>query len=345
MSTFEPSSEHLRHAMLLYFNQRKKAAECHRLLSETYGEHSPAIKTCETWFRRFKSGDYDVSDRAKPGGPKKYEDADLQALLDEDPNQTQKQLAEVLEVTQESISRRLKAMGKIQKVGRWIPHSLNDRQMENRKLTCEMLLQRFERKGFLHRIVTGDEKWIYFENPKRKKSWLSPGQAAAPTPRPNRFGKKTMLCVWWDQVGVVYYELLKSGETVNTDRYRQQIINLNQALIEKRPEWARRHGKVILQHDNAPAHCAKPVKDCLKTLGWDILPHPPYSPDLAPSDYHLFASMGHSLADQHFANFEEVKIWVAEWFGSKEGQFYRRGIHTLPERWQKCINSDGQYFE
>ena len=56
---------------------------------------------------------------------------------------------------------------------------------------------------------------------------------------------------------MVYFELLKPGETVNTDRYRQQIINLNHALIEKRPEWTRRHGKVILQHDNAPSHTAK----------------------------------------------------------------------------------------
>ena len=48
-----------------------------------------------------------------------------------------------------------------------------------------------------------------------------------------------MLCVWWDQCGVVYFELLKPGETVTTDRYRQQIINLNHALIEKRPEWVR----------------------------------------------------------------------------------------------------------
>ncbi|KAL6254101.1 hypothetical protein P5V15_014721 [Pogonomyrmex californicus] len=63
-----------------------------------------------------------------------------------------------------------------------------------------------------------------------------------------------MLCVWWDQSGIVYYELLKPGETVNTQRYRQQVINLNHALIERRPEWARRHGKVILLHDNAPSH-------------------------------------------------------------------------------------------
>ena len=85
-----------------------------------------------------------------------------------------------------------------------------------------------------------------------------------------------MLCVWWDQCGVVYFEVLKPGETVNTDRYRQQIINLNHALIEKRPEWARRHGKVILQNDNAPSHTAKVVKNTLKALNWEILSRPPY---------------------------------------------------------------------
>ncbi|KAL6253754.1 hypothetical protein P5V15_015558 [Pogonomyrmex californicus] len=95
------------------------------------------------------------------------------------------------------------------------------------------------------------------------------------------------------------------------------MINLNHALIERRPEWARRHGKVILLHDNAPSHTAKPVKDTLKSLGWDILPHPPYSLDLAPSDYHLFASMGHALAEQHFSNFEEVGKWLDEWFAAK----------------------------
>jgi len=185
-----------------------------------------------------------------------------------------------------------------------------------------MLLQRFERKSFLHRIVTGDEKWIYFENPKRKRSWLSPGEAAPSTAKPNRFSRKTMLCVWWDQDSVVYHELLKPGETVNTDRYRQQMINLNHALIGKRPEWARRHGKVILQHDNEPSHTARSVKDTLKTLNWEILSHPPYSPDLAPSDFHLFASMGHSLAEQHFVNFEEVEKWLVEWFSSKEKNFF-----------------------
>jgi len=85
-----------------------------------------------------------------------------------------------------------------------------------------------------HRTVTGDKKWIYFENLKRKR-WITPGPSTS-TARPNRpkpnYGRKTMLCVWWDQKGVIYYELLKPG--VNSERYRQQMINLNQALCEKR---------------------------------------------------------------------------------------------------------------
>ena len=117
------------------------------------------------------------------------------------------------------MSIRLKAMRKIQKVEKRVPHELNERQQENRKTTCEMLLARYKRKSFLHRIVTGDEKWIYFENPKRKRSWVATGEPPTSTTRPNRYGRKTMLCVWWDQKGVIYYELLKPGETVNTERY------------------------------------------------------------------------------------------------------------------------------
>ena len=129
-------------------------------------------------------------------------------------------MAEKLNVSQKAISNHLKDMGNIQKCGKWVPHEVTERQMENRKTFYEIWLARQERKSFLHRIVTGDEKWIYFENPKCKKSWITPGQAAKSIAKPNRFGKQRILCVWWDQKVVVYYELLKPSETVNTDRYR-----------------------------------------------------------------------------------------------------------------------------
>jgi len=66
---------------------------------------------------------------------------------------------------------------------------------------------------------------------------------------------------------VIYYELLKSGETVNTERYRQQMINLNQALCKKRPEYQKRQYKVILLHDNASSHTTKLIKEMIDLVG------------------------------------------------------------------------------
>ena len=88
--------------------------------------------------------------------------------------------------------------------------------MKEEKNTCEVLFDRFKRKSFLHRIVTGDEKWIYFGNFKRKKSWVDPGQPSALQPVRNIHGKKALLCIWWDQKGAENYELLKPGGTAHT---------------------------------------------------------------------------------------------------------------------------------
>ena len=154
-----------------------------------------------------------------------------------------------------------------------------------------------------------------------------------------------MLCVWWDTDGVVYYELLKPGETVNTARYRQQLVNLRDSLDEKRPIWRERHNKLILLHDNAPAHTTVVVKNVIQEFQWETLPHPAYSPDLAPSDYHLFSHLENALKHQQFENEKEVEIWVKNFFDKKTKDFYRTGIRALPERWARCVAKEGDYFE
>ncbi|GFU00651.1 mariner Mos1 transposase [Trichonephila clavipes] len=146
------------------------------------------------------------------------------------------------------------------------------------------LLASQRRKGFLHRIVTGDEKWVRYDNPKRRKSWGYPGHASTSMAKPNIHGSKVMLSILWDQIGIVYYELLKPTETITGDRYRTQLMRLSRALKEKRPQYNERHDKVILQHDNARHHVAKVVKTYLETLKWEVLPHPLYFPDLALSN-------------------------------------------------------------
>ena len=104
----------------------------------------------------------------------------------------------------------------------------------------------------------------------------------------------------------MYYELLRPGETVTGDRYRQ-LIKLNQTLKQKRSEWGDRTHRVILLHDNARPRDAESVNTYLENIKWDVLPHAPYSPDLAFSDYYLFRSMQHGLPEQHFNSYEEIK--------------------------------------
>ena len=97
----------------------------------------------------------------------------------------------------------------------------------------------------------------------------------------------------FEEADVIHYELLKPNETITGERYRTELMHLSRALREKRPQYEQRHEKVILQHDNARPHVAKPVKTYLETLKWEVLPHSPYSPEIAPSDYYLFWSMAH----------------------------------------------------
>ncbi|GFX83155.1 mariner Mos1 transposase [Trichonephila clavipes] len=115
--------------------------------------------------------------------------------------------------------------------------------------------------------------------------------------------------------------------------------------VDGQNEYSRFQGHAQYLHGNARPHVAKVVKTYLETLKWEVLPHPLYSPDLAPSDYHLFRSMAHGLADQHFRSYEEVKNWIDSWIASKDNQFFQRGIRTMLERWKKVVASDGQYFE
>lgn len=341
----ERDSQFFRHILLHYFDMKKTAAQAHLILSDTYGNLAPSERTCREWFQRYKSGDQDVSDKPRTGQPRKFDDTALLTLLDADCTLTLSDYAKALNVCPATISNRLHEMGKIQKEGKWVPHDLTKSAIENRFNTSVSLLARHKKKSFLWRIITGDEKWIYFSNPKRKRSWVNPGQPAAMCPKRNIHGKKVMLSIWWDEEGVIYYELLSPAETITGDRYKEQLLKLNEKIMKKRPAIASNRRKVILLQDNARPHVAKCVKETLLGFGWELLPHPAYSPDLAPSDYHLFRSMQNALAETRFSNYEEVRKWIAEWISSKDQGFYRKGIQLLPERWSKVIESKGKYFD
>ena len=141
-------------------------------------------------------------------------------------------------------------------------------------------------------------------------------------------------CIWWDQLGVVYYELFKPTETIKGNCRLLKLMCLSWAIKKKWPLSEQRHNKVILQHNSAWLHVSKWRKAYLEMLKWEVLPCSPYSPDIAPSDHHLLQSMAHGLAEPHFHSYEDAKNCVDLWLTSKD-VFFRCGIQMLPEGWEK----------
>lgn len=122
MSTRSRNKMHMRTALLFCFDLKKSAIEAHRMLVKAYGNDAISERSCRDWYHRFKAGNFDLASKKPENRPKKFENLDLQALLDEDDTQTQKQLAERLGVAQQTVSDRLRAMGMVQISGKWVSH-------------------------------------------------------------------------------------------------------------------------------------------------------------------------------------------------------------------------------
>ena len=89
MSSFESIKRHLRGLLISFFNLKKSAAEVHRLLVEIYGVAALSERSCREWFQKLKNGEFDIED--KEHSPKVYDDAELEALLDQDSCHTQEE--------------------------------------------------------------------------------------------------------------------------------------------------------------------------------------------------------------------------------------------------------------
>lgn len=126
---FHTKKEHLRETLLFYFHLKNFAAESYCLLVEICGKHSLSETTYGDWFRLFKDNDFDVNER--PDQSRKFEDGELEAL-EEDPCQTLKELSKTLNVDESTVSKRLKVMGMIQKLGNWVPHESRGRDIAKR---------------------------------------------------------------------------------------------------------------------------------------------------------------------------------------------------------------------
>jgi histone-lysine N-methyltransferase SETMAR len=203
-----------------------------------------------------------------------------------------------------------------------------------------------EANEFLDRIVTGDETWVHYTTPETKRDSMTWKHVGSPPVRKFKLApsaRKMMATVFWDSRGVILVEFLQSGLAVNAARYCATLEQLRLAIRRKRAGLL--SSGVILLHDNATPHTAAATRAQLSRYNWEILEHPPHSPDLAPSDFHLFGPLKRKLSGQRFATDDELEGAVLQFFKQCDTFFYRAGIESLVQRWDKCLNKFGDYIE
>jgi len=232
---------------------------------------------------------------------------------------------------------------------RWVPRELTEEHKRNRVEICQSLLTRYRDEGdtFLERIVTGDETWVHhFEAESKRQSmeWKHPGSPRTKKFKTQSSAGKVMLTVFWDSKGPIMEDYLEKGRTINSERYCQMLTNkLKPAIRTKRRGLLSK--TVVLLHDNARPHTAAVTVQTIENLGFEVMKHPAYSPDLAPSDYHLFGPLKDGLRGRRFTSDEEVQDAVHKWLRDQPRAFFSDGINKLVHRWEKCIEKEGDYIE
>ena len=232
---------------------------------------------------------------------------------------------------------------------KWVPHELTDAQKWLRYDASRTHLERYEREGddFLWRIITIDETWAKSYEPQLKRQsdeWRHYGSPRKQTVRQTPTNVKAMLILAYDWDGVIIRHTVPPRQPVNAQYYCSFLRNnLLPALRRKRRHFI--DNPPILLHDNARAHTAAVVSQLLDRWGWEVLYHPPYSPDLSPCDYDLIPKLKEPLRGIRFRTVEDViqatdrSLRTIRRLGSADG------IRRLPHRWEHVLRNAGDYIE
>ncbi|KAJ4440986.1 hypothetical protein ANN_10835 [Periplaneta americana] len=322
--------------------------------SQVYGPNIMSKQMVCRWCRQFSEGRQSVHDEECSGRPSLINDDCVELVRQcilENRRFTITELSSHFPQISRSLLHEIVTKHLLFKkvCARWVPKNLTPEHKVQRLGAALTFQQRYHDNGdeFLDRIVTGDEIWIShftLETKQQSMHWRHSGSRVRTKFKQTLSVWKVMCTVFWDRKGILLIDFLPRGETVNADRYCETLRKLRRAIQNKRRGMLT--AGVVLLHDNACPHTARRTAAVLTEFGWELFDHPPYSPDLAPSNFHVFLHLKKFLSSgERFGNDKELKTSVTCWFHSQAAEFYDRGIQKLIPRYDKCLNSDGGYVK
>lgn len=288
-----------RYAIQFCFKLKKTRTETFKMIFEDYGVSAVSRSTCYAWYKQFEEGRASAELKGGPGAPAaKLSEITINtgaAIVREDARITVRQLAAILQISVGSTHHLLSEVLNLSRVcARWIPRLLTDEQRANRVSICQYWQNQVRNDPtWLDNVIMVDKSWIYVYDPETKQQstqWVPKGGAPPKKARANKSAAKAMIITFFDQYGMVYTHVVPNKQTVNAEYYisvLKQVIRPN--IQRKRPTFTK--GRWKLHHDNARPHVARLVMDFLAKQKIEVIPHPPYSPDLAPCDFFLYPTL------------------------------------------------------
>uniref|UniRef100_A0A6M2DNE2 Putative histone-lysine n-methyltransferase setmar-like protein n=1 Tax=Xenopsylla cheopis TaxID=163159 RepID=A0A6M2DNE2_XENCH len=316
-------------------------------LDAVYGEHSPSMATVKNWYNAFKRGRTTVFDEPRPGAPKTATTEDnvtkIHELVLADSLLKVREIAETVGISKDRVGHILhEILGMRKLLARWVPLLLSPEGKAVRESTSERCLTIFKSdpQDFLNRFVTVDETWIHWHQPDSDES----GERTPKKLKSALTSGKIMVSIFWDSKGVILIDYLDNTKTITAKYYAELLERFNAELKVKRPHLD--NNKILFHHArNAPAHTSVLATTKLQELGYELLPHPTYSPDLAPSDFFLFPNLKKALVGQKFESNELTIAAIDAYFADLDETYFTDGLKKLEERWIKCIELEGDYIE
>ena len=128
-----------------------------------------------------------------------------------------------------------------------------------------------------------DETWIHHFSPEsnwQSAEWTAAGEICPKRPKAQTSAGKVLVSVFWDVQGLLFIDYFEKGRTINNKYYIALLVHLKEEITKKWPQMKKK--KVLFHQDNAPCHKLITTMAKLDEQHFELLPHPPYSPDRGP---------------------------------------------------------------
>lgn len=324
----------------------KSPGEIQNFLHEQFGKQALSRTTVYKWAGQAKLGFSITNEREHPG-PKPDEILCLriQQILEEKPYSSLRSIGDELNETNVTIYRYMtKYLHKVFKASKWVPHSLNldqkKKRVEQSKALAEILIA--SKHESFRNVITGDQKWFNFYNGS-SGAWLDIDQKPPQMVDDHISSKKVMVTIIWGVYGFFIVNFLPEGESYDSEYF---ISNILEPLSNERQNiWAGSKRKKIWLHlDNSKVHNSILTSQKYNVLGFKRTPQPPYSPDIAPSDFYLFGFLEEKLKGRVFEDMDELFEAIVEILNSISKETLKKVFNHWIERCQWVAHHNGEYF-